>query len=546
MGHHAPQSPSTDLPLEGLKVLDLSRLLPGPYATLVLADLGARVDKVEEPGVGDPTRHYPPLKGDTSALFLGLNRNKRSIALDVRSRQGVEALKGLVHHYDVLVESSRPGVMDRLGLGYGALALLNPRLVYCSISGYGATGPLRLRAGHDLDYLARAGVLGFGGAPGNGPAMPPGQVADIGGGSLFAVAGILAALHERARTGRGRFVDVSMTDGATAFFHLQLAGRMVMGGEGTPLTRGREALNGAYPCYGLYPTKDGRWLAVGALEPKFFIALCQALGRPELVDGAYDVGEAGRATRAELERLFAQRTQGEWVDFFRELDVCVEPVLEKDELLQDPQLRARGLFEEAGGVRWLRTPLVLGRAPLEPPPELGQHTDVILAECGLKEDLMSKAFTSEETEDTSVVGRPITRALRGQERPITKDGYRALFEEARRLKEERVGKGDEPEQRLREHRLRELEATLESVRVVEPAPASDGSVRFGSRVVVHWADGRTQVVRLVGPDEADAKKGEISIESPLAAALLGSFPKDHVELVRPGGALDGEILSVDP
>ena len=192
-----------------------------------------------------------------------------------------------------------------------------------------------------------------------------------------------------------------------------------------------------------------------------------------------------------------------------------------------------------------RTPLPLGRASLEPPPELGQHTGVILAECGLTEDLMSKAFTSEATEDTGVVGRPIAVAPRGQERPITKDGYRALLEEARRIREGRSAKAaDEPEQRISDYRLRELEATLESVRVVE-LPPSDGSIRFGSRVIIRWADGRTQVVRLVGPDEADAKKGEVSVESPLAAALLGSSQGDHVELVRPAGTLDGEIVSVD-
>lgn len=371
-------------PLAGLKVLDLSRLLPGPYATLVLADLGAQVDQVEDPAGGDPTREVPPMKGEVSAVFLGLHRNKRSIALDLRSPEGAETIRAMVPHYDVLVESFRPGVMDRLGLGYQVLSALNPRLVYCALSGFGASGPDRLRAGHDLNYLARSGVLGYGGAPGAPPAMPGVQVADIGGGSLFALVGMLAALLERQRTGRGRYVDVSITDGTVGFLHLQLAARLAMGEEGEPLARGTEALNGGYPCYGLYPTRDGRWLAVGALEPKFFLALCEALGRPELVEGAYDTGEVGRATRTQLEAIFAQRPLAEWIEFFRPLDVCVEPVLEGDEVSSDRQLLARGLFEEHEGVVWLRTPVRLGAVPITAPPRLGEHDSIIRRECGLE------------------------------------------------------------------------------------------------------------------------------------------------------------------
>ncbi len=363
-------------PLEGLKVLDLSRLLPGPYATLVLADLGARVDKVEEPGTGDLTRHAPPMKGDVSALFLGLNRNKRSIALDLKSPEGLETFKRLVPHYDVLVESFRPGVMARLGLDYEALRRLNPRLIYCAISGYGQTGPDAQRAGHDLN-----GCLGYGGAPDAAPAMPGFQAADIGGGSLFALVGILSALHERARTGVGRLVDVSMTDGGTAFLHMHLASRLLLGDAGAPLQRGREALNGGYACYGLYRTRDARWLAVGALEPKFFAAVCEALGRPELMADAYDVHGGSARVRGELERIFVTRTRDEWMTLFGPLDACVEPVLEGDEVLRDAQLQARGLFAEAGGETWLRTPLRFGAVPIEPPPELGQHTAEILREC---------------------------------------------------------------------------------------------------------------------------------------------------------------------
>ena len=371
------------LPLDGLKVLDLSRLLPGPYATLVLADLGAIVDKVEEPGAGDYTRHSPPMKDDTSALFLGLNRNKRSIGIDLKSTEGVATLKALVKHYDVLVESFRPGVLDRLGVGFEVLRKENPRLIFCSISGYGNTGPDRLKAGHDLNYIARSGALAYGGSNGGPPAMPGVQLADIGGGSLFALIGILAALHERHTTGKGRFVDVSMTDGSTAFLHMHLAARLIMGNEGTPLARGSEALNGGYACYGLYRTSDDRYLAVGSLEPRFFAGVCNAIERPELLSGAYDVGEPGKKIRAELEKVFASRTQAHWVALFKPLDLCVEPVLEGDEILDDPQLKARGLFTKEGEVIWLRTPLRFGDVPIRPPPTIGQHSAEILRECGL-------------------------------------------------------------------------------------------------------------------------------------------------------------------
>ncbi len=369
--------------LEGLKVLDLSRLLPGPYASLVLADLGAQVDKLEEPGSGDYTRHAPPMKGDTSALFLGLNRNKRSIALDLKSPDGLATFKKLIPHYDVVLESFRPGVMKRLGADYEVLSALNPRLIYCAISGYGQTGPDALKAGHDLNYLARNGALGYGGQPGEAPAMPGFQAADIGGGSLFAVVGILAAVLERQRTGKGRFIDVSMTDGATAFLHMHLAARLLMGAEGAPLQRGREGLNGGYACYGLYRTKDERWLAVGALEPKFFAGVCEALGRPELVDDVYDLNGGSQKVRAELEKIFVTKTRDEWVAIFAPLDLCVEPVLEGDEVLNDAQLASRGLFERQGDVTWLRTPLRFGDVPLREPPDIGQHTAEILKECGV-------------------------------------------------------------------------------------------------------------------------------------------------------------------
>ncbi|QDE89874.1 CoA-transferase [Myxococcus xanthus] len=378
----------SSLPLTGLRVLDLSRLLPGPYATLVLADLGATVDKVEEPEGGDYIRQMPPLRDDVSGLFYGLNRNKRSLTLNLKQPEGREALKRLVHHYDVLVESFRPGVMDKLGVGESVLRAENPRLIYCAISGYGQTGPDRLKAGHDLNYAARAGLLGYSGESGGAPAFPGVQMGDIGGGSLFALVGILAALHERERTGQGRFVDVSMTDGALAFLHMHLASRLFMGTEGAALQRGKEALNGGYACYGLYRTADDRWLAVGALEPKFFAGVCERLGRPELLEDAYAPGEPGARVKAELTRLFAEHPLAYWQERFAGSDLCIEPVAEGDDVLEDPQLQARGLFvetEDAGlgrKVTHLLTPLRMGETPLRAPPALGQHSREILEAAG--------------------------------------------------------------------------------------------------------------------------------------------------------------------
>ena len=380
-----------ELPLQDVRVLDLSRLLPGPYASLVLADLGAQVDRVESPDGGDPVRQMPPLKGDEGALHLGLNRSKRSLVLDLKSPAGVDALLRLVKHYDVLLESFRPGVMERLGLAPERLRGSNPRLITCSITGFGQTGPDRLRAGHDLGYVARAGLLGQSGGPEGAPAVIGGQIADIGGGALFGLVAILAALHERARTGRGKHLDISMTDGAVAFQHLQLAGRMVMGEEAGPLRRGREALNGGYGCYGVYRTADDRYLAVGALEPKFASGMLAVLGLPELLPALYSGGAEGERARHTLAATFLTRSRDDWMEAFEGKDLCIEPVSEGDEVFSDPQLRARGLFfdledPERGTLPQLRTPLIDWPLSPRPPPRLGENGREILREAGFSEE----------------------------------------------------------------------------------------------------------------------------------------------------------------
>ena len=373
-----------ELPLAGVRVLDLSRLLPGPYATLVLADLGADVVKLEDPRGGDYVRWMPPLAGEQSGFFHALNRNKRSLALDLRRPEGTEALRRLVRRFDVLVESFRPGVMDRLGVGWEALSRENPRLVLCSISGYGQTGPYRDRAGHDIDYVALAGVLAVNGPP-EAPVPLGVQVADVAGGSWPAVVGILAALLRRGATGRGAHVDVAMVEGALAMLALQQA---AADARGTPLRRGREMLNGGGAYYGVYRTRDERFVALGALEPKFFQAFCAAVGRPDLAERQYD-GD-GRGPRAEVEAIFAERTRDEWAAFAAEHDVCVMPVLEGEEPRRDPQLAGRGNFLaietpwEGRAMPGLASPVRLRgvEAPRRPAPQLGADGDAVLAEAG--------------------------------------------------------------------------------------------------------------------------------------------------------------------
>lgn len=375
------------LPLDGVRVLDLSRLLPGPYATLVLADLGADVVKVEEPQGGDYVRWMPPLAGEQSGFFHALNRNKRSLRLDLRRPEGADALRRLARRFDVVVESFRPGVMDRLGVGYQALRAEQPRVILCSISGYGQDGPYRDRAGHDLDYCAVAGVLAL-----NGPAerpLPLGvQVADVAGGSWPAVAGILAALVRRAAGGEGSHVDISMTDGALAMLTMQLGAAAA---RGAPLRRGGELLDGASAFYGVYQTRDGRFVALGALEPKFFQCFCEAAGRPELADRQFE--EDGRGLRAELEALFATRTRDEWAKLGAEHDACLAPVLEGEEPAGDAQLQARRMFLrvdtpwEGKAMASLRTPVRFAGVEAEPrpAPRLGEHSKAVLAEGGFSE-----------------------------------------------------------------------------------------------------------------------------------------------------------------
>ena len=375
--------------LEGVRVLDLSRLLPGGFCSLLLADLGADVLKVEDTGVGDYIRWSQPAyegaeESAKSALFLALNRGKRSVRVNLKEDRGREVLLRLARDHDVLLESFRPGVLDRLGVGYERLREENPGLVYCAVTGYGQDGPYRDRSGHDMNYLGLVGLLGLTGEPDGPPVQAAGQIADIGGGALMAAFGILAALRERDRSGQGQLVDVSMSDGALSWLAL-VAGRYLCDGE-VP-QRGRIELAGGLVCYRPYACSDG-WVTLGALEPKFWVNWCRGVGREDLIEKQFE--RPGSEAHGEVERVFLERSRAEWQEFASEHDCCLEPVLDLDEALDSELVRAREMVVEleqpgADRVRQLGFPVKLSRtpgAPQGPGPALGEHTEEVLGSLG--------------------------------------------------------------------------------------------------------------------------------------------------------------------
>jgi len=379
------------LPLEGVRVLDLSRLLPGGFCSLLLADFGAQVVKVEDLGMGDYVRWAPPYHDgveDSSkgALFLALNRNKTSVRINLKDEAGRDVLLRLVRDADVVLESFRPGVLDRLGVGYEAMKAVNPGIVYCAITGYGQDGPMQGRSGHDMNYLGRIGLLGLTGEADGPPVQAAGQIADVGGGALMAAFGILAALRESERSGEGQLVDISMADGALSWLAM-VAGAYLCDGE-VP-RRGTQVLAGSVICYRPYACSDGH-VTLGALEPKFWRNWCLGVGREDLIERQFDApgGDAHRETEA----VFASRTRAEWEAFAAEHDCCLEPVLEMDEALDQELVRARQMvieLDQPGAekpVRLLGIPVKLSRTPGDsnrlPGPGLGEHTDEVLLKAG--------------------------------------------------------------------------------------------------------------------------------------------------------------------
>lgn len=374
-------------PLSSLKVLDFSTLLPGPFASLLLADMGADVLRVESPTRMDLVRVLPPHDGGTSTSHAYLNRNKRSIALDLKRAEAVEVVKQLVREYDIVLEQFRPGVMDKLGVGYEALKAINPRLIYVSITGYGQSGPYRDRAGHDINYLALAGIASYTGRADSGP-LPLGvQLADLAGGSLHGVIGLLAAVVQRQVSGQGQQVDVSMTDCAFSLHGMAGAGYL---GAGVEPDMENQALNGG-SFYDYYRTRDGRWFSVGSLEPQFMQQFCAAIGRPELAArGLSPKADDQRALKREIEIEIEKRDFAEWSEVFAVLDACVEPMLPLSEAVAHPQIRSRELVVEVPreglpAQAQLACPLKFSDG-LAPPRHVGAavgaHTEQVLQELG--------------------------------------------------------------------------------------------------------------------------------------------------------------------
>ncbi len=373
--------------LEGIRVLDLSRMLPGPYCSMMLADLGAEVIKIEEPKIGDPTRRSPPIIDGQSAPFAQINRNKKSIAIDLKQADGRDIFLKLALTADCVLEQFRPGVVDRLGINYAAVAEVNPRIVYCSLTGFGQDGPHRERSGHDLNYLALSGVLGLTTDERGKPVIPGVQIADLAGGMIAGFA-ILAGLLARERTGRGQYVDVSMFDVMLSMLPIPAAHHFA----GATIPVGRKyVLSGANPFYNVYETGDGKFMTLGALEPKFWANFCRKVEREDLAARQFDSGAQRDNLFEEVRAVFKSRTQSEWVGLMLDADCCCEPVLSMSEAFEHPQTRAREMVREAEGSNIKQLGFAYKMSDTSPreasrAPALGEHTAELLAAAGISKE----------------------------------------------------------------------------------------------------------------------------------------------------------------
>ncbi len=367
--------------LSGIRVLDMSRLLPGPYCTMLLADFGAEVIKIEEPGKGDYSRSFPPFLKDFGYWHLQLNRNKQSVVLDLKSEEGKNTFLELVKTADVVVESYRPGVLEKLGVDYAAAAKVNPKIIYCSLSGYGSKGPLAHKADHDLGYLSLAGVTAMSGEADGAPAIPGVLMADMNA-ALSAGMSIMIALRHAALTGQGQAIDISLFNVAMT---LMPGAASLFFGSGFVAERGNNWLTGAYANYNIYKTSDGRYVSVGCLEKKFWRSLCNALGRDELTD-MIDDEKNHPYLKEELAAIFRQKTMREWEAYFTDKDACVTPVLNFKEAVESAQVQANEMVlkvqdEELGSYQQLGFAMKLSKTPArltKRAPRLGEDTEKVL------------------------------------------------------------------------------------------------------------------------------------------------------------------------
>jgi crotonobetainyl-CoA:carnitine CoA-transferase CaiB-like acyl-CoA transferase len=352
---------------------------------MYLADFGAEVIKIEEPTVGDYARWDEPKLGTNSAIFSSLNRNKKSVTIDLKSEEGKEIFLELVKTADVLVESFRPGVMDRLGLAYETLKGINSKLIYCAITGYGQTGPYAKLPGHDLNYISYAGLLNLQGGRNQKPVPPAVQIADIGGGSLNAVIGILIALQSRNLTGKGQFVDISMMDGAVSWLQTTLPNYLA---NNTLPNRGELPLSGEKACYEVYETLDQRYLAVAALESKFWVEFCRGIEREDLIDSLNAPQNVQDEMKTEISQIIQSKTLVEWVEIFKHYNACVSPVITFDEMENNPQIKDRQMIKDYPGLigKQIGIPIKLSDTPgsiYSQAPKLGEHNKDILDTLGM-------------------------------------------------------------------------------------------------------------------------------------------------------------------
>lgn len=381
-------------PLAGVKIIDFTRLLPGPLATMFLADMGADVVKVEDPDSPDYIRDFEPRVNGMSLFYLSLNRSKRSLAVNYLSSEGKKVIHDLVKSADVLIEQFRPGIMKELGFGYEELKVINPKLIYVSITGYGQTSPRAMDAGHDLNYIAIAGALGITGTADGELTIPGFQLADIAGGSYMAMNAVTAALYQREKTGKGEWVDVSMTDAVVPFTALPFAS--YQGTKQVPPPAGFE-LNGALANYNVYRCADGKHIALGSLEPKFWNGFCAKAGKPEWAQQFLQADKV-EGLKQEVRAFFLTKQSAEWLTFFAGSDICLTPINSLADLETDPHLKSRNMLVEnehpaVGKYNTINQPLKFKEAIFDnnwPAPDLGDDSASVLKELNYSDETVSQ------------------------------------------------------------------------------------------------------------------------------------------------------------